>query len=94
MENIVIDKKKNPDITDVVATMQPGDAVDLHCSIKANDDQTLTLTVREASEGKPFDEEDDDEKKTEEGDQTTPPPAQTDSGPGDMGLTGGESAGT
>jgi hypothetical protein len=98
METLVIDLKKNPDIAELVRTMQPGDAVDLHTSIKALDDQTLTVTVREASEGKPFDEEDEDGEKPEGDDLTKPGEsqdgAQAGAGPDAMGLTGGETAAT
>ena len=99
METLVIDLKKNPDIAELVRTMQPGDAVDLHTSIKALDDQTLTVTVREASEGKPFDEEEGDGDNAENGDDVTPPGASQDgaqagAGPDAMGLTGGETAAT
>jgi hypothetical protein len=98
METLTIDLKKNPDIADLVKTMQPGDPVDLHTSIKGLDDQTLTVTVREASEGKPFDEDDSDPENDE-----TPPPAepgesmdgsQAGAGPDAMGMTGGEPAAT
>jgi hypothetical protein len=94
MEILTIDLKKNPDIAEITRTMQPGDPVDLHTSIKAMDDQTLTLTVREASEGKPFDEDDEPEPAPE-----TPPGASQDgsqagAGPDAMGLQGGEAAGT
>ena len=97
METLTIDLKKNPDIADLVGTMQPGDAVDLHTSIKALDAQTLTVTVREASEGKPFDEEEEEEH---EGDDVTPAPgesedgAQAGAGPDAMGMTGGEPSAT
>lgn len=52
MQNVTIDLKQNPEVADVIKTMQPGDSVDLHCSIKSMDDQTLVLTVNEAEEGK------------------------------------------
>lgn len=97
METVIIDLKKNPDVAEVIRGMQPGDALDLHTSIKALDDQTLTCTVREASEGKPFEEEDDDEKP-EEGDEPQPGESQDGSqagaGPDAMGMTGGETAAT
>ena len=97
MEILTIDLKKNPDIAELVRTMQPGDPVDLHTSIKALDEQTASLTVREASEGKPFD--DDEEEEAPEGDDQTPPGASQDgaqagAGPDAMGLQGGEAAGT
>lgn len=103
METLTIDLKKNPDIADLVKTMQPGDAVDLHTSIKGLDDQTLTVTVREASEGKPFEEdedEDEDQKAGEEAADETPAPgesqdgAQAGAGPDAMGMTGGEASAT
>jgi hypothetical protein len=97
METLTIDLKKNPDIADLVKTMQPGDPVDLHTSIKAADDQTLTLTVRSASEGKPFPAEEVDEEEAEE---ESPAPgesmdgSQAGAGPDAMGMTGGEPSAT
>lgn len=66
MQTLTIDLKKNPDIADLVKLMQPADLIDLHTSIKALDDQTLTLTVESASEGK--EEDEDDEQDAPEGD--------------------------
>lgn len=97
METLTIDLKKNPDIADLVKTMQPGDAVDLHTSIKGLDDQTLTVTVREASEGKPFDDEDEEEEPAND---ETPAPGESQDGaqagasPDAMGMTGGEPSAT
>lgn len=52
MQVITIDLKKNPDIADLLVDMEPGDILDLHCSIKAMDDQTCSLTVQSAEEGR------------------------------------------
>jgi hypothetical protein len=99
METIIIDLKKNPDVAEVIRGMQPGDALDLHTSIKGMDDQTLTVTVREASEGKPFEEEDDEDPAKGDGNDETPPGesmdgSQAGAGPDAMGMTGGETAAT
>ncbi len=96
MQTVIIDLKKNPDIADLVRTMQPGDRVELQTSIKAVDDQTLTLTVEEAAEGKEPEAPEEDEQP--EGDQTTPPGGDMDEGrPAGGGtdartITGGETA--
>lgn len=99
METITVDLKKNPDIAEIIRGMQPGDPVDLHTSIKGMDDQTLTLTIRQASEGKPFDHEDGDDEENPDGDEVTPPGesmdgSQAGAGPDAMGMTGGETAAT
>ena len=51
MQSLTIDLKKNPEVERLVSAMEPGGKVDLHCSIRARDEQTLTLTLEEASEG-------------------------------------------
>ncbi len=51
MSPITIDLNKEPDLKDFLADKQPGDPIDLHCSIKSIDDQTVVLTFEEASEG-------------------------------------------
>lgn len=51
MQKLLIDLKKNPEVADLVSTMQPGDKIVLETSIKAKDDQTLTLTMESASSG-------------------------------------------
>lgn len=56
MQTITLDLKKEPDIAALVADMQPGDPVTLHTTVKAKDDQTLTLTLEEAEEGEPHDD--------------------------------------
>lgn len=96
MQSLPIDLKKNPDIADLVATMQPGDRIDLHTLIKAKDDQTVTLTIEDASEGK--DPEDEDAPKGDnlgsaddgEGDADMAPPAAPEGSP--PGLMLGEDA--
>lgn len=51
MQTIDIDLKQNPDIANLVADLEPGAKIELSTSIKAKDDQTLTLTIESASEG-------------------------------------------
>lgn len=63
MQLVQIDKKKSPDIADWAADKEPGDRVCLYGTIKANDDQTLAVTVEEIEEDK---SDDDAEKKNEE----------------------------
>ena len=72
MQTITIDLKKNPDVADLVADMDPGTSICLTTSIKAKDDQTLTLTLDSAEECESKDEEDaeDSEEDTEETDET------------------------
>jgi hypothetical protein len=57
MSPIVIDLNKEPELKDLLADKNPGDKLDLHCSIKSIDDQTVVLTFEEASEGKADDED-------------------------------------
>jgi len=96
MQSLTIDLKKNPAIADLVQTMQPGDYVDLITSIKALDDQTLTLTVTSAREGS----EPAADEKDVTGDVTTPPGGDMDEGqPAGGGadartISGGETAAT
>jgi len=52
MQVLTIDLKRNPDVEALVVDKEPGDLIDLHCSIKVLDAQTLTLTLDEAEEGK------------------------------------------
>ena len=98
MQSLTIDLKKNPAIADLVQTMQPGDYVDLHTSIKALDDQTLTLTVTSADEGE--EPGPDEKEETGEGDDVTKPGGDMDMGaPAGGGadartLSGGETAAT
>lgn len=72
MTTVTIDLKKNPEIADLVSDKSVGDGVTLHTSIKAKDDQTLTLTVEEAEDGGSYDSEDDgmeDEESDSEDDE-------------------------
>ncbi len=101
MQTLTIDLKKNPDIADLTRTMQPGDLVDLHSSIKSMDEQTLTLTVESAEEGHEPEEngpEGDNEGSADEsqGDDTTKPGEGMDGAAGDGGgssaILGGEHA--
>lgn len=89
MQTVIIDLVKNPDIKDLLSSMQPGDPVDLHTTIKALDDQTATLTVEEASEGKKVDEAEPptvtDADQADEGSEASPTTGGAD-------LAGGEEA--
>lgn len=60
MATITLDLSKNRDLADLVATMSVGDQVRLETSIKALDDQTLTLTLESAEEGEAMESDDDD----------------------------------
>lgn len=57
MQTITVDKNKTPEVADWAADKSPGDRVCLFGTIKANDDQTLTITLEEVgddhSEDKP-----------------------------------------
>ncbi|MBU2072775.1 MAG: hypothetical protein KKA68_21280 [Gammaproteobacteria bacterium] len=66
MQTLAIDKRKNPDIADGVVDLEPGDRLDLHTTIKSNDEQTLVVTVEEVSVPK-AEEETEDETETETG---------------------------
>ena len=50
MQVITIDKKKTPDIADWAVDKEPGDRVCIYGTIKANDDQTLTVTLEEVGD--------------------------------------------
>lgn len=51
MQTLTIDLKKNPEVANLVSGMEPGKRIVLQTSIKANDDQTLTLTLESAEAG-------------------------------------------
>lgn len=51
MQVLQIDLFKNPEVAQVVSDMQPGDDIIIHGTIKALDDQTLTVTVEEVEQG-------------------------------------------
>lgn len=59
MQVITISKDKTPAIKDWAVDKEPGDRVRLSGTIKANDDQTLTITVEEVHEQ--IDDEDEEE---------------------------------
>lgn len=61
MATITLDLSKNRDLADLVATMSVGDQVRLETSIKALDEQTLTLTLESAEEGEAMESDDEDE---------------------------------
>lgn len=84
MQRITIDLVKEPEIKDLLATKQPGDLIDLHCSIQALDDQTATLTIDEAEEGKEPEETEDGDGGGPEGDTANNPDA---GAGGDGGLS-------
>lgn len=48
MQTLTLDKKSNPEVAAMAADLQPGSRVTLYTTVKANDDQTLTLTLEEA----------------------------------------------
>ena len=50
MQTFTLDLKKNPEIAALASTMEPGDTLRVNASIKAKDDQTLTLTVDSVEE--------------------------------------------
>lgn len=101
MQVLQIDLKKEPEIADLIQTMQVGDRLDLHASIKAMDDQTLTVTIDGAKEGEEP-EDDPDAPGGNEGsagaDEDQPGKsmdgAQGGSTPDPAGLLGGEQAAT
>jgi hypothetical protein len=71
MQTITIDLKKNPDVADLIADMDPGAKICLYTGIKAKDDQTLTLTLDSAEqcEDKSDDEDESEEEDSEESDE-------------------------
>lgn len=98
MQDVMIDLKRNPEIADVAKDFQPGDRVDLHAVVKGIDDQTFTLTVESASEGKDPDDEDTPEGGNEGADDRGDEDAggaamaQQPQGSDPMGLLTGENA--
>lgn len=50
MQTVTIDKKKTPEIANWAADKEPGERVCLYGTIKANDDQSLTVTVEEVGD--------------------------------------------
>ena len=46
---IIIDLKKQTEVADLVATLEPGDTIILETTIQAKDDQTLTLSLVSAT---------------------------------------------
>lgn len=88
MQVVQIDLFKNPEVASVVSDMQPGDSIILHGTIKALDQQTLTVTVEEVEEG--------DELSTPAGtdpDEGSEAP-NGDSAPASQDLLGGEQSAT
>lgn len=69
MTTVTIDLKKNREIADLVADKSVGDGVDLKTTIKSMDDQTLVLTVEEATNGADYDSDDDDSDDMEDDDE-------------------------
>lgn len=70
---IQIDLNKNKPVADVVADLQPGDEVEVICTIKAKDDQTLSLelvqVVHETDEEEAAEEADPNNPENEKGDE-------------------------
>lgn len=81
MQTISVDKKKTPEIADWAADKEPGDRLCLYGTIKANDDQTLTITVEEVGD----DDSDDEGEDSMMGNQGSGA-APVDSPPGSMGA--------
>lgn len=95
MQTVIIDKKKNPEIADLVADMQPGDRLRIYASIKDNNDDNVEVTIEEAEE------DPGEESKTPGGNQGSAEPGTSDQAPqagaspdAATDLTGGELAGT
>jgi hypothetical protein len=68
MQILPIDLKKNADVADLIADMQPGDKVYFCATIKDKDDQTMnarlshvTRTPEELPKPDEYDEEDEDD---------------------------------
>lgn len=83
MQNVAIDRKKTAEIDDWAADKQPGDKVCLYGTIKALDDQTITVTVDEVGDG-PDDEEEDEERELPEGGNMGSDAAPVSAPPGSM----------
>lgn len=64
MQVVTIDKKKTPEIADWATDKEPGERVCLYGTIKANDDQSLTITVEEVGDDHSDDEETEKEPQT------------------------------
>lgn len=79
MTTVTIPLDKNPDLAALVADKEPGDWVELRASIKAKDDQTLTLRLEECDDcdkpdnGDDEEEEADDTPEEEKAENETPP---------------------
>ncbi len=72
MQTLKIDLKNNPDVAAVVADLQPGTELILKGSIKALDEQTLTVTLEEV-EAPEAEAEDVEEDEEDEGGETETP---------------------
>ena len=72
MQTITIDKKSSPDVAAVAADLEPGTEVTVKTTVKANDDQTLTLTVREIEVEDMVEVEEEDEAEGDEGSPVIP----------------------
>lgn len=59
---VALDLNKNPDLKDLIADMEAGAAIDLHCSLRRKDDQTVEVRIQSASAGE------EEEKDEETGD--------------------------
>lgn len=69
MTTVLIDLKKDKDVADLVAGLSVGDGVNLKTTIKSMDDQSLVLTVEEATEGEKYSDDDDDSDDMEDDDE-------------------------
>lgn len=66
MTTLTIDLQKNPELAALVSDKQPGDWIELRASIKAKDEQTLTVRLENCDDcEKPKAEGDDSGEETE-----------------------------
>lgn len=70
MTVIDIDLTKNPDLAALVADKEPGDWIELRASIKAKDDQTLSLRLEECDDCEKSKDEGDEEDSADTADET------------------------
>ncbi len=72
MSPITIDLSREPALKDALANCQPGDKIDLKCSVKSKDDQTVVFTFEEASE--PYQADDEEAGDESEAEKLNVPP--------------------
>lgn len=69
-KQITIDLNAEEDLKDLTAELSPGDKLKLEVSIRAKDDQTLTIVIDEAEK---MDSDGDEEEMDEEDDSSDGP---------------------